>query len=46
MDLIENDMSNNPSIVAYVFVATGTGLPSHCLETTGGDTDTDSKVIS
>jgi hypothetical protein len=33
---VENDASNNSSIVAYVFVNAGTFLPSRCLQTTGG----------
>jgi hypothetical protein len=33
---IENDVSNNYSIVACVFVTTVTFLPSRCLETIGG----------
>jgi hypothetical protein len=36
MDSIENDTSNNYSIVAYVFVAAVTFLPSRCLTTIGG----------
>jgi hypothetical protein len=35
-DRIENDVSNNSSIVACVFVAAATFLPSRCLATTGG----------
>jgi hypothetical protein len=38
MDHIENYESNNSSIVACVFVATVTLLPSHCLATVGGNT--------
>jgi hypothetical protein len=33
---IENDVSNNFSIVAFVFVTAETFLQSRCLETTGG----------
>jgi hypothetical protein len=34
-------MYNNSSIVAFVFIAVGLSLPSHCLATIGGgDTDT------
>jgi hypothetical protein len=36
MGNIENDSSNNYSIVACVFVTTVTFLPSHCLATIGG----------
>jgi hypothetical protein len=43
-DRIEDTASNSSSIVACVFVATGTCLPSRCLTTLGGYTD--SKVIS
>jgi hypothetical protein len=34
-DRIENEASNNSSIIARVFVAAGTGLPSRCLATIG-----------
>jgi hypothetical protein len=44
LDSTENDASNNSSIFARVFVATGTCLLSRCLATIGEDTD--SKVIS
>jgi hypothetical protein len=37
-NLIENETSNNPSIVACVFVATGSYIPSRCLATIGGYT--------
>jgi hypothetical protein len=37
-DPIENDVSNNSSIVACVFVTAVTFLPSSCLETLGGYT--------
>jgi hypothetical protein len=43
MHHIENDASNNSSIVACVFVAAGTCLPSRCLETMGEDTHTDTE---
>jgi hypothetical protein len=36
MDHIENDVSNNSSIVACVFVTAITFLPSHCLATIRG----------
>jgi hypothetical protein len=35
MDIIENDASNNYSIVARVFVAAVTFSPSRCLATIG-----------
>jgi hypothetical protein len=35
-DLIENDASNNPFIVACVFVAAVKFLPRGCLATVGG----------
>jgi hypothetical protein len=38
MDRIENDMSNNSSIVACVFVVVVTILPSSCLATISGYT--------
>jgi hypothetical protein len=38
MDRIENDASNISSIVACVFVAAVTFLPSRCLATIGGYT--------
>jgi hypothetical protein len=46
---IENEASNNSSIVACVFVTAVTFLPSRCLATIGGlqrDKHTDSNVIS
>jgi hypothetical protein len=36
MDRIENDASNDSSIVARVFVAAVTFLPRGCLATVGG----------
>jgi hypothetical protein len=36
MDRIENDATDIYSIVACVFVAAETSLPSRCLETTEG----------
>jgi hypothetical protein len=39
-DHVENDASNNSSIVAYVFVAAVTFPPSRCLATIGGYTCT------
>jgi hypothetical protein len=36
MDCIENDVSNNSSIVACVFVTAVTFLPSRCLVKIGG----------
>jgi hypothetical protein len=35
-DRIENDVSNNSSIVACLFVTAATFLPSRCLVTIGG----------
>jgi hypothetical protein len=43
MHCIENDMSNNSSIVACVFVAIGTCLLSHCLTMIWGNTHTDTE---
>jgi hypothetical protein len=37
-DRIENDVFNNSSIVACVFITVVTFLPSRCLPTTGGYT--------
>jgi hypothetical protein len=44
---IENDASNNSSVVACVLVTAVTFLPSRCLATTGGihNTHTHSNVI-
>jgi hypothetical protein len=47
-DGIENDASNNSSIVACVFVAAVTFIPSRCLETirdTHIDTETDGRDL-
>jgi hypothetical protein len=41
IDHIDNDASDNSSIVACVFVAAVTFLPSRCLANRGGHTDTD-----
>jgi hypothetical protein len=51
-DRIENNVSNNSSIIACVFIATGMCLPSHCLATKllpsndrGTHTDTDFPLV-
>jgi hypothetical protein len=48
MSHIENDVSSSSSVVACVFVTAVTFLPSRCLATLEGYTDThaDSNVIS
>jgi hypothetical protein len=46
MGHIENDASNNSSIVACVFVTAVTFLPSSCLATIGGYTDTHTKTAA